>query len=258
MKIFSNASYLRKLKYSLSEYYGFGLDSARLLKNYFFSPFGKKLNTKKNYSCVALVGVYGLEHVGDIGILGGVLLRIHQKYNVKDVKLFSLRPRYTQYLADELDTPVNLRVYSAEASAFRNELSDCEAVFWAGGPLMDLPRVLCRNLSVIFTMRRHGKPFYIEGIGVGPFKRQISRWAARTVAKKASHITVRTKGAAANKVLSGIDVSVSRCPAFDYLSSRQERLTKLSNTDKMSADHLLENTSGHTLVGINIRLVRHF
>lgn len=258
-KALEKASSVTRMGNMLSEYIGFAIDCIHLLYNRVLSCWSKKTGTiKNNFKCVALVGVYGFEHVGDIGILGGVLLRINEKHGVKHVKLFSTQAEYTQRLAAELDTPVELEVYPAKVTAYRRELEQCDAVFWAGGPLMDLPRVLFRNLSVIYLMSRQGKPFFIEGIGVGPFKRAISLWAARKIVLRASKINVRTHGAAANPILENIDATIGRCPAFDYLETRQKQLTKLSKVDKDSVDSLLKDTKDRVLVGLNIRLIRHF
>ena len=107
-------------------------------------------------------------------------------------------------------------------------------------------------------MKRMAKPFFIEGIGVGPFKRAISLWAARRIVLEALQINVRTQGAAANPILNNIKVNVGRCPAFDYLETRKQALTKLSRIDQDSVDKLLTETEGRVLVGLNIRLIRHF
>ena len=135
-----------------------------------------------------------------------MILRIHKQYGVKHVKLFSTQAEYTKRLTLGLDIPVTLDVYPARTSAYRREMQFCDAVFWAGGPLMELPTILIKNLSVIYSMRRQGKPFFIEGIGVGPFKRKISLWAARLIALNASGINVRTQKAAVHPILEGIDV----------------------------------------------------
>ena len=252
------SSTIRKYN-SLSEYVCFGIDCIRLLYNMGLSGKRKKQgNVENSYNSIALIGVYGLEHVGDIGILGGVILRINELYGVKHVKLFSTKPEYTQRLASGLDIPVTLDVYPAKAAAYKNQLQHCDAVIWAGGPLMELPTVLIRNLSVIHSMKKQGKPFIIEGIGVGPFKRKISLWSARQIALNASYVNVRTHGDAVNPILENINVTIGCCPAFDYLKTRQQKLTKLSEIDKESVDKLLNKTEGRVLIGLNIRMIRHF
>ena len=204
-----------------------------------------------------LVGVYGGEHVGDIAILGGVLFRLHRQFGVTEARLFSHQPEYTKYLTACLDTPVKLSVLPDKSDEMNRALADTDALVWAGGPLMDLPPVLVKQLAAIYKTRRQGIPFLLEGIGVGPFRRAPSRWVARKIAQSAARIAVRTQGAARDPVLDDIPVDVGRDPAFDYLETRKE-LTRLTRGERESADQVLAKTQGRIRIGINVRPIRHF
>jgi len=213
--------------------------------------------TGRQFRHATLVGVYGGEHVGDIAILGGVLLRLHRQFGVREACLFSHRPEYTRRLAAHLDTPVTLEVQPGQPALVKQELKMTEALVWAGGPVMDLPPVLVRQLDAIYTVRRRGRPVLLEGVGVGPFRRAPSRWVARRIVRAADRIAVRTSGAAQDPILEQTEVSIGQDPAFDYLATRGE-LTRLVERDRDSVDALLEDTGDHIIVGINLRPIRHF
>jgi polysaccharide pyruvyl transferase WcaK-like protein len=206
---------------------------------------------------VVLVGVYGGEHVGDIAILGGVLFRLHRQFGVREARLFSHQPEYTRRLTACLDTPVSLEVLPDQPAQLERALGDTDALFWAGGPLMDLPPVLVKQLASVYSVQRRGCPFFLEGVGVGPFRRAPSRWVARRIARSAARITVRTTGAARDPILDGIDINIGRDPAFDYLETRRE-LNRLSDAEAKSVQSLLADTDDRILVGINLRPIRHF
>lgn len=204
-----------------------------------------------------LIGVYGGEHVGDIAILGGVLYRLHRQLGVTEARLFSHQPEYTRHLTACLDTPVQLEVLPEQPDAVNRALSDTDALVWAGGPLMDLPPVLVKQLAAIYKTRKLGIPFLLEGVGVGPFRRAPSRWVARKIAQSAARINVRTQGAARDPILNGIEVNIGRDPAFDYLETRRV-LTRLTAPEQKSADEILVKTQNRIRIGINVRPIRHF
>ncbi len=242
----------------LHEYLSFAGECLRFSVRMGFAAMSRRPVQAAPFRNIALVGVYGFEHVGDMGILGGVLLRIHQRFGVKEAQLFSYRPDYTRRLAAGLDTPVSLQVHSIEPALAKRILRNADAVVWAGGPLMDLPRVLIRNLSAVYLMKRLGRPFLLEGIGVGPFRRSLSRWAARRIVSSAQHISVRTQGAAADPVLDGVNVDIGRDPAFDYLETRRRELSRLNPREAESVQALLRGTDDRLCIGLNIRKIRHF
>jgi polysaccharide pyruvyl transferase WcaK-like protein len=201
---------------------------------------------------VLVIGAYGGDHVGDAAILGGVLLGLHERWGVTDVHLLSHRPGHSRRLARGLSTPVTVRVSHYNAPAAAQAVSDVDAVVVAGGPMMDLPRVLAKHLVAVGAAAKQKKPLIIDRIGIGPFKYEGSKLAARLLLKQAAYISTRTKGAAAHSIAHGLDVKVARDPAFDYLASRKE-LTRLTDEERESVDSVLEGTAGRVLIGINIR-----
>ena len=71
-KSLKKASSTTQFFHSLSEYICFGVDCIQLFYNRGLAAISKKpVPVANNYKTIALIGVYGLEHVGDIGILGG-------------------------------------------------------------------------------------------------------------------------------------------------------------------------------------------
>lgn len=216
----------------------------------------RRLPVPERLGSALLIGAYGGEHVGDAAILGGVLLGLHRDHGIARARILSQRPAHTARLAAALETPVEVSVHPYDYPTLRAELARSDALAFAGGPLMDLPRMLVKHLAAARLARRTGKPFLVRRIGVGPFSRRLSEWTARLIAAHADALSVRTSGAARHPVLRGLGVEIGRDPAFDYLESRGT-LTRLTAAERASADRLLAGTGGRTLIGINIRPIRH-
>ena len=205
---------------------------------------------------VLVIGAYGGEHIGDAAILGGVLLRIHERYGTRQAILVSQRPDHTAHLVPMLDTPVSVRVEEYRQSTAADLLKAVDGVVFAGGPLMDLPKQLVNHLYTVSLARRAGKPFVLEGIGAGPFVRWPSLWTGRRLVSMADRITVRTSDDGRASLVRGLPVEVGCDPAFDYLASRGPELTRLPDIDREWVDRLLKGTEGRVKVGINLRPIR--
>ena len=203
-----------------------------------------------------LIGQYGGEHVGDAAILGGVLLGLHRDYGTAKAHLLSHRPAHTARLADGLETPVAVTVHSSGNRQIRRLLGQVDALVFAGGPIMDLPRVLVKQLAVAGAARSRGLPIIIDRVGIGPFKRRASRWVARRIVRLASKLTVRTAASAEDPVVAGRELTIGRDPAFDYLASRT-RLTRMGRDEVSDIDAVLAETDERFRIGINLRHIRH-
>lgn len=213
---------------------------------------------EKCLPCVLIIGAYGGEHIGDAAILGGVLFRIHRRYGTTRAIVMSQRPNHTRHLLPMLDTPVDVSVEISEQSKARDLVTQVDAVIYAGGPLMDLPKQLVRHLYTVSYAKRAGKPFIAEGIGVGPFVLWPSKWTARRIARMAARISVRTSDDAKVSVVSDLSPEIGRDPAFDYLKTRGNPLTRLADTDRQWIDQLFEQIEGRLAIGINLRPTRPF
>lgn len=200
-----------------------------------------------------LIGAYGGEHIGDLAILGGVLRRIRARYATSRVVLMSQRPDHTRHLLAMLELPVELRVEPYEHGRIRACLAEADGLVYAGGPLTDIPKHLVRHLYAASLARRAGKPFVMEGIGVGPFPRAPSEWVGRRIAGLAERIAVRTSEDGRQPQVQALAPEVGRDPAFDYLESRGETLTRLPEVDRRAIAQLLEGSEGRLLVGVNTR-----
>jgi len=205
---------------------------------------------------VVVIGAYGGEHIGDMAILGGVLLRVHRRFGVSDAILMSQRADHTRRLVKNLDLPVRIVVEPYEPNNIKASVSRADGVVYAGGPLMDLPKQLVRHLYTASTARAQGKPLILEGIGAGPFTRAPSEWVGRRLTTMASSITVRTATDAEQGIVRGLSPKIGRDPAFDYLDSRPEQLTKVTDEDQRWIDRMLEGTEGRLVIGINLRPIR--
>lgn len=211
----------------------------------------------RRFARVLLIGAYGGEHIGDAAILGGVLFRINRRYGTTEAILMSQRPAHTRHLIPMLDTPFRIDVEAYEPATIRDRLPLVDAVVFAGGPLIDLPRQLVRHLYTVSLARRAGKPFIMEGIGPGPFPRRPSEWTARRLVRMAERIALRTATDAPPRLLTGLKPEPGRDPAFDYLETRGTELTRLRDQDRRWIERLLRDTSGRVLVGLNVRPIRH-
>ncbi len=205
---------------------------------------------------VVLVGQYGGEHVGDAAILGGVLLRLHRDYGTTVAFLMSWRPDHTRQLASRLETPVQVIVESPRDGQVQRRLNEAQALVFAGGPVMDLPRVLAMQMAVATAARRKKLPIVCDRIGIGPFKRRVSRVMARRLLRLASRLSVRASAGADDPVVAGLHPVVETDPAFEYLATRHQ-LSRLQAAEQLAIDALLQGTEGRPRIGINLRPIRH-
>lgn len=206
---------------------------------------------------VMVIGAYGGEHIGDAAILGGVLLRMHERFATSRAILISQRPNHTRHLVPMLDLPVQIEVEGHAHSKIASRMTEIDAVVFAGGPLMDIPKQLTRHLYAVALACRRGKPFIIEGVGAGPFLLRVSEWVARRLVRLASSVSVRTSTDAEAAIMRGVAVRIGRDPAFDYLATRPAQLTRIPDSDRRFAERLLADTDGRLLIGINLRPIRH-
>ncbi len=209
------------------------------------------------FARVLLIGAYGGEHIGDAAILGGVLFRINRRYGTSEAILMSQRPAHTRHLVPMLETPFKVEVEVYEHSKIREIVPRIDAVVFAGGPLIDLPKQLVKHLYAVSLARRGGKPFIVEGIGPGPFPRWPSEWTARRIVRMAERISVRTSSDADARVMRDLTPEVGCDPAFDYLLTRGPELSRLREADSLWIERLLRDSEGRPVVGVNLRPVRH-
>jgi polysaccharide pyruvyl transferase WcaK-like protein len=109
---------------------------------------------------------------------------------------------------------------------------------------------------MVGAANRLRRPVIAIRIGIGPFKRGISRVLARRIARQAAAISVRSEGDEQDSILAGIGVESGPDPAFDYLATRGD-LSLLNQRRKQAVDALLEGTKGRLRIGINLRPIRH-
>jgi len=201
---------------------------------------------------VIVIGAYGGEHVGDAAILGGVLKRLHAVHGVGRAKVASIRSDRTRRWVNAIHSPVDLEVFDYEDEEIRQHLETADALVLAGGPLMDLPKLLNKHLRSTLAAKRLGKPFLVEGIGIGPFKNRLTRLAGRSILELADSIVVRSDRDNRSSLLNGLRATYRQDPAFDYLATRGDTL-QLEFGEARSLGRLLEGLEGKLLVGVNLR-----
>jgi polysaccharide pyruvyl transferase WcaK-like protein len=215
-------------------------------------PGRRILERLDTLSSVVIIGAYGGDHIGDAAILGGIVNALNRRYNVRQATLMSYRPHHTRQLVSGISTPVTIAVEPYEADRVDRALDSADALFIAGGPIFDAPRILAKHMASVQSARVRGRPFFIEGVGLGPTWRRPSRWLARSILKRAESISVRSIESARHPVLSGLSPQITRDPAFDYLETRIN-LDRLRELDKCAVDSLTAEAEGAVLVGVNLR-----
>ena len=128
-----------------------------------------KSAVSQRFEKVLLIGAYGGEHIGDAAILGGVAFRLHARHGVTKAILMSQRPDHTRHLIPMIETPVDIDVREYCHEAIDSCIDDVDAVIFAGGPFIDLPKQLVLHLYAASRAKIRGKPFLMEGVGPDRF-----------------------------------------------------------------------------------------
>ncbi len=205
---------------------------------------------------IVVIGAYGGDHVGDAAALGGVLLELHARCALQRACVMSHRPEHTRRLLAGLRVPVEVTVEDYRPGRVGRALDAADALVVGAGPMMDLPRVLAKHLGAAHAARARGLPFLIESIGLGPFRRRSSRLVARRLTRMAARISVRSAADAADPAVAGLEVGVTRDPAFDYIARRPD-LDALRPGTPGEVAALLARTDGKRVVAVNLRPIRH-
>ena len=227
----------------------------------FGSFFSKKPNRQSSnieIKKIAIIGMYGGEHVGDAAILGGVIVRLLKRYpDIKTVQIFSFRKDRTLCWIQnftELPPQISIQVNDSLRN-FKEYLKECQLLVWAGGPLMELPIVLSRNFYIIKQALAYGCRFEIEGIGYGPINTQFGRIITKYILASSYRVTVRSQED--KQKLSNIPIPIddkqeTYDPAFDYLKLLPQNLT-LDIPEKIEIDNLLLKQDGQKIMLLNLR-----
>ena len=211
-------------------------------------------NTNKKVGSVAIIGMYGGGHVGDAAILGGVILRIVDRYpDVKSITIFSIRRDRTESWLEgikRLPREIEINVVSTDRQ-FLKTLKNVDLILWAGGPMMEIPVLLTKHLSFVKEARRLGARFEVEGIGYGPMNSWYGKWVASKLLGSASYISVRSKQDATRIGNLGFKADkVLKDPAFDYLSILNGKELEFSDECKRTIGKI---TEGDNVIGLNLR-----
>jgi MoaA/NifB/PqqE/SkfB family radical SAM enzyme/polysaccharide pyruvyl transferase WcaK-like protein len=211
-----------------------------------------------NVNSVVIVGMYGGEHVGDAAILGGIVIRLINRYqNLKNIYVYSFRKDRTKTWIDGLKELSDIKFYITDSvKEFIQNIKRSQIIVWGGGPLMELPIVLSRNYFFLKKAKSLGKSIEIEGIGYGPIYSRFGYYITSKILKIADYISVRTEKDYEN--LSKYSFSTLQKqkkfndPAFDYLNLLTENLC-LKYAEKKEIDQILELVKKRKIIAINLR-----
>ena len=211
-----------------------------------------------NIKQIGIIGMYGGEHVGDAAILGGVISRVLQRYpSIQTITIYSFRKDRTLCWVNnltELPNHLNLKVTDS-IKCFTKELQFTQLLLWGGGPIMELPLVLSRNILFVKRALHFGCKFEIEGVGYGPINTWFGKWLSNQIFRLSNYTSLRT-----NKDIQTIEKlklpyhnsKKINDPAFDYLRLLPLDL-KIEPDEKYEIDRLLQKSIGHKIFIINIR-----
>ncbi|QSV44854.1 polysaccharide pyruvyl transferase family protein [Geobacter benzoatilyticus] len=198
-----------------------------------------------------LVGCYGGEHVGDAAILGGVLQRLSRDFNISKAVVASSRIDRTRRWVNSLRNTIPVEVINYKHDVVNAEVSKCDYLVFAGGPLMDLPGLLIKHLEVAIYAYNLSIPILIEGCGIGPFKFTLSQQLVKRILRMASHIRLRTQASVDIVAeLCGCKALLDKDPAYDYIDT----LTKENTLRDFTPESLVPLVDTEKIIiGINLR-----
>jgi polysaccharide pyruvyl transferase WcaK-like protein/MoaA/NifB/PqqE/SkfB family radical SAM enzyme len=208
-----------------------------LIKEITFSHSEKKDFKTTPTNRILIIGMYGGEHVGDAAILGGVILRLKERFKFTDIDVLSIRKERTECWVDNLDIPININVIDNKSNI---NPYNYDRLVLAGGPIMNIPTVLLNHIKVINKFKKTNRPFLIEGVGYGPLKTKLSKFLAKKIISKSDEISLRTKEDFQKVIKIRKNSIETYDPAFDYLKyhlkilkeSNDKFLNKILKDDK--------------------------
>lgn len=180
-----------------------------------------------------IIGAYGGEHVGDAAILGGVILRLRRKFKTQKIIILSFRPDRTRKWVQSLKIDnIEFSVIKLSRGNLREALGRSDGLVYAGGPIMDIPVNLSFYLYASLVAARKNIPFVVEGVGLGPYKRVVSKYLTSLTLSLAQQITLRSRSNLERLPFNHqINiVGVDRDPAFDYLDYCRSILVQVGYT----------------------------
>lgn len=172
-------------------------------------------NSQSKVRRIHIIGAYGGEHVGDSAILGGVILRLQQRYKkIDEFIVYSKRTDRTQFWVKGLDFEQPTNITTLDSVELKSVIAgENDLLVWAGGPIMEMPIDLLEHYTTIKAFKDKNLNFEVVGCGWGPFKTQYSKSLALKILKSAKYVEMRDE----YSQLSKIKHEVNRDPAFDYL-----------------------------------------
>ncbi len=229
----------------------------------FYSFLRKNQNLRCDNTVVkkiGIIGMYGGEHVGDAAILGGVIVRTLDRYpDIKTIQIFSFRKDRTLcWIQNFTELPPQISIHVSDSlKNFKEYLKECQLLVWGGGPLMELPIVLCRNFYIIKLALAYGLRFEIEGIGYGPVNTLFGKIMTKNILKSSYRVTVRSQED--NRKMVDLDINIpiddqqeAYDPAFDYLNLLSSDLS-VDIADEIEINNLLLKQDGQKIMLLNLR-----
>lgn len=202
----------------IDKYIKFSLKNMGYILGFYRRRIKVSSNATTNSKTLHIIGAYGGEHVGDSGILGGVILRQTKKSSsINKVIVYSKRVDRTLFWVKGLDFDSDLEIIVKDYKELNDiEVSENDTLTWAGGPIMEMPEDLFEHFVTIKAFIKQNIKFEIIGCGWGPFKTIYSKHLAKKILDMATYVQMR------DEYDLEVDYDLARDPAFDYLSQQVE------------------------------------
>ena len=165
-----------------------------------------------------VAGWWGSETIGDVAILGQLLVELRQVAPDATIAISSFRPSRTRetlrdlQMEDVIVLPVGVR------SGWATVASRC--LVFGGGPLMESPSMPVWALRA-WAARLAGASVALYACGVGPIRRWRTRLAISSLLRAATHVVLRDEASrrAFEALAGGRDAAVAFDPAYDYVAA---------------------------------------
>ena len=168
---------------------------------------------------IAIVGWWGSETVGDIAILGQLLIECREVDPDARLTVVSFDTSVTERSLADLGNPDVAIESLGIRSAWTMAMSRCVIV--GGGPLMESPSMIAWSWRLRLAYAAGARTLCYAN-GIGPVRSRRTARAIAALARASTHIVLRDEASRSwlTENVPSVSSTVSFDPAFDYARSR--------------------------------------